>query len=300
MALAGSIVALRPQPNEQAAQVTEPALPSLETIYEVNDRGWQQLQGSSTVLPSAALRLLVLIDGKRTLGQLAGHLTDVPEAKLGKLALYLEQQGHIQVVQAGAAQKAGAFDVLDFHSGQSMSQAGREDSDPTLARKLLEDTNNFTAMLKSQGYAVRIARQVGETAKPASGGAYSVLFVEDAPTLMSAVCKFLEMEGFVPRRAGKRNEVVAELRKAPSPDLILLDVELPDVSGFDILASVRRHPALKHIPIIMITAKATREGVMQALAAGANGYITKPFEFETLMGSIRAVLGLGIEPQPGD
>ena len=279
--------------------MTEPVLPSLETIYEVNDKGWQQLQGSSTILPSAALRLLVLIDGKRTLGQLAKHLTDVPEEKLGKLALYLEQQGYIESVKPGAPHKAAAFDVIDFYSGQSTSKAPSVgSSDPAFTHKLLEDTNNFTAMLKSQGYAVRIARQVGETAKPASGGKYSVLFIEDTPTLSSAVCMFLEMEGFVPRRAGNRNEAVAELRKVPSPDLILLDIGLPDVSGFDILASVRRHPALKHIPIIMVTAKATREGVMRALADGANGYITKPFEFEPLMSSIKAVLGLGIKPKP--
>ena len=278
--------------------MTEPVLPSLETIYEVNDKGWQQLQGSSTVLPSAALRLLVLVDGKRTLEQLAKHLTDVPEEKLGKLALYLEQQGHIQQVKVGAPHKAAAFDVIDFYSGQSTSKAASVGGDPASTRKLLEDTNDFTATLKSQGYAVRIARQVGETVKPASGGRYSVLLVEDAPTLMSAVCKFLELEGFAPRRAGKRDEVVAELRKVPPPDLILLDAELPDVSGFDILASVRRHPALKHIPIIMVTGKATREGVMQALAAGANGYITKPFEFESLIGSVKAVLGIGINPQP--
>lgn len=276
----------------------EPVLPSLETVYEVNHKGWQQLRGSSTILPSAALRLLVLIDGKKTLQQLAKHLTDVPEANLGKLALYIEQQGYIQSVKAGAPQRAAAFDVIDFYSGQSTSKAASVGGDPASTRKLLEDTNSFTAMLKSQGYAVRIARQVGETVKPASGDAYSVLFVEDTSTLMSAVCKFLEMEGFVPRRAGNRSEVVAELRKVPPPDLILLDVELPDVSGFDILASVRSHPALKHIPIIMVTGKATREGVMQALAAGANGYITKPFEFDSLMGSIKAVLGIGLEPQP--
>jgi two-component system OmpR family response regulator len=149
-----------------------------------------------------------------------------------------------------------------------------------------------------QGYAVRIARQVGETVKPASGGAYSVLVVEDAPALMSAVCMFLELEGFAPHRASNRAEVLAELRKAPSPDLILLDVGLPDISGFDILASVRSHPTLKHIPIIMVTGSATREDVMRGLAAGANGYITKPFEFEPLMGSIKAVLGLAVNPKP--
>jgi CheY-like chemotaxis protein len=278
--------------------VTEPVLPNLESIYEVNDKGWQQLQGSSTILPSAALRLLVLINGKLTLGQIAKHLTDVPEASLGKLAIYLEQQGFIQQAKVGEPTKTTAFDVLDFFSGRSTSKTASPDTDPDSARKLLEDTQNFTAMLKSQGYAVRIARQVGETVEAASGGVYSVLFIDDTPTLTGVVCKYLELEGFVARRAGNRDEILAELRKVPSPDLILLDVGLPDISGFDVLASVRRHPVLKHIPIIMVTGMATREDVMRALVVGANGYITKPFEFESLMASIKAVLGLELPSQP--
>jgi len=100
--------------------VNEPVLPSAETIYEVNDKGWQQLQGSSTMLPSAALRFLVLVNGKLSLGQIATHLKDVPEARLGKIALDLEQKGYIQQVKAGEPGKAAAFDVLDFFSGRSV------------------------------------------------------------------------------------------------------------------------------------------------------------------------------------
>jgi DNA-binding response OmpR family regulator len=76
------------------------------------------------------------------------------------------------------------------------------------------------------------------------------------------------------------------------PDLILLDVMLPGESGFDILRRLRAHPVLKQIPIIMVTAVSAREDVMRALAADANGYITKPFKFDVLMKSIKAVLGI--------
>ncbi|MGB7540624.1 MAG: response regulator [Burkholderiales bacterium] len=69
-------------------------------------------------------------------------------------------------------------------------------------------------------------------------------------------------------------------------------VMLHGISGFDILQRVRSHPMLKQIPVIMVTALATREDVMRALAANANGYITKPFEFDALVNSIKAVLGL--------
>ena len=60
----------------------------------------------------------------------------------------------------------------------------------------------------------------------------------------------------------------------------------------DCLARVRQHPVLKRIPVIMVTAKSAREDVLRALSAGASGYITKPFEFESLMTAVKAVLGL--------
>ena len=130
-------------------------------------------------------------------------------------------------------------------------------------------------------------------AKPSSGGAYSVLIVEDEPALAATMRKFLELERFVPRVAANRDEVAAELRKPPLPDLILLDVMLAGASGFDILERLRGHPVLKPIPIIMVTAMSAREDVMRALAGDANGYITKPFKLDVLMKSIKAVLGIG-------
>ncbi len=67
------------------------------------------------------------------------------------------------------------------------------------------------------------------------------------------------------------------------PDLILLDVQLPDGNGFDILARMRQHPVLKNMPVIMLTAEATRESVLRGLQLGADGYVTKPFEPDVLV-----------------
>ena len=277
---------------EGAASVSEPIPRSLETIFAVNKSGWQQLMGSSTMLSDAALRFLVLVDGKLSLGQIAKHLNDVPEAKLRKIVFDLEFKGYIQSVKFGEPAKAGEFDVLDFFADQSSdSTAGSGQGDQDFVRKL-QEAQSFTAMLKQQGYVVRIARQAGEAAKPASGGAYSVLFVEDNPALSAMVRKLFELEGFVPRLAANRDEIVAELRKAPLPDLMLLEAILPGISGFDILQRVRNHPMLKQIPVIMVAEMTSREDVMRALAAGANGFITKPFEFDVLMNSVKAVLGL--------
>ena len=70
------------------------------------------------------------------------------------------------------------------------------------------------------------------------------------------------------------------------------DVVLPDADGFDILCRMRRHPVLKSVPVVMLTAKATRDAVLRGLASGANGYITKPFEADVMLKAVRTILGL--------
>lgn len=74
--------------------------------------------------------------------------------------------------------------------------------------------------------------------------------------------------------------------------MVLLDVHLPDANGFDVLARIRQHAQLKLMPVIMLTAMASRDDVLRGLVAGANGYITKPYEREALLTGIKAVLGL--------
>jgi DNA-binding response OmpR family regulator len=74
---------------------------------------------------------------------------------------------------------------------------------------------------------------------------------------------------------------------------------LPDIDGFDILLKMRQHAALKTVPVIMVTSKATREAVLTGLARGADGYITKPVEPDTLMKAIRAVLGVKVASDAG-
>jgi DNA-binding response OmpR family regulator len=93
--------------------------------------------------------------------------------------------------------------------------------------------------------------------------------------------------------ATKRDEIMIGLRQQPLPDLILLDVQLPDANGFDILTRLRQHPVLKNVPVIMLTAESTREAVLKGLQGGADGYVTKPFEPDLLVNAVKAVLGIG-------
>jgi DNA-binding response OmpR family regulator len=120
----------------------------------------------------------------------------------------------------------------------------------------------------------------------------SVLVVEDEPLVVKLLKHVLEGEGFDVRTAMNRDEIAEELRRPPLVDLVLLDVILPDIDGFQILDRIRLHPEMKSTPVVMLTSKATREAVLRGLESGANGYITKPFEIPVLIKALHAVLGM--------
>jgi DNA-binding response OmpR family regulator len=116
--------------------------------------------------------------------------------------------------------------------------------------------------------------------------------IDDDPNICTLLRMYLKLEGLDTRVATNREEIVAVIRQAPLPDLVLLDVWLPDANGFDVLAKMRQHPALKAVPVIMVTASATREAVLKGIQGGADGYVTKPFQIHPLIKAVKEVLGL--------
>ena len=92
--------------------------------------------------------------------------------------------------------------------------------------------------------------------------------------------------------AGNRKEILTALSQKPLPDAVLLDVLLPDTNGFELLAKMRAHPRLRELPVIMLTAAASRDDVLQGLLNGADGYVTKPFDMDRVVCAVCDVLGL--------
>ena len=82
------------------------------------------------------------------------------------------------------------------------------------------------------------------------------------------------------------------------PDLILLDVMLPDESGYDIVRKLRKHPATQDIPIIMVTAKTTEMDMIKGLDGGADDYIKKPFSIMELITRVKALLRRTAKEEP--
>jgi CheY-like chemotaxis protein len=259
-----------------------------QDVFSLTDQGRAQLHGAGTNLSPEELGLLVLVDGRASAEKVARSSGSVPPGRaleiLGKLA-------QLELIAPGGGQPSDAIQVDDFFT-LSVPAA-------PAAAEASADHEAGIATLQDQGYFVRIARRAAVERKLAEGQKLAVLVVEDEPHLGKLLQTYLKLEGFVPRLATGRDQVVAQLRQAPPPDLMLLDVTLPDADGFEILARLRQHPALKAMPVILLTAKATRESVLRGLRGGADGYITKPFEIDVLMKGVKAVLGLdGAPPAP--
>ena len=256
-------------------------------VYVLTERAEKELRGAETSLSPAAIELLVRIDGNQTAGQVAqGVRLLSPDAVTETLRRLLED-GLIRLLP----RDGGAHDFVDFFSGKAPAPPTRKATNEVKA-----EASTGASTLQKQGYYVRIARRDATRMKAPVDRPLSVTVVEDEPLLAKFLKQYLAFEGYNVRTAGNREEILASFRSPPLPDLVLLDVMLPDADGFDILLKMRPHPVLKKVPVIMVTAKATREAVLKGLAGGADGYITKPFEADALIQAIKAVMGLSKIP----
>jgi two-component system phosphate regulon response regulator PhoB len=116
-----------------------------------------------------------------------------------------------------------------------------------------------------------------------------VLIVEDEAPLVTLLRYNLEKQGFRVEDAGDGGEALTRITEMP-PDLLLLDWMLPTVSGIEVCRQLRRRPATRTLPIIMLTARAEDQDAVRGLDTGADDYITKPFSTEALIARIRALL----------
>lgn len=252
-------------------------------VYTLTTKGQEELRSGATALSPAEFELLVRIDGSQSLSQLRAGMTPAAAGVFAAAFMTLQDKKFVAVAVVDPFTEQFNARMNDFEMTQAEAEA-----------------DSGAASLKKAGYYVRIARPRGPAKPREPGQALSAIVVDDEPMLAKFIQSYLMFEGFKVRVASNREEVVTEFRKQPAPDLILLDVVLPDADGFDILLRLRQHPVLKHVPVIMLTGKATRESVLKGLAAGADGYVTKPFEADALMHVVRTVLGLPAEPEgPG-
>jgi len=125
-----------------------------------------------------------------------------------------------------------------------------------------------------------------------------VLVVEDEESILLSLEFLLNKEGYAVSTA-RDGATALQLLERQSPDLVLLDVMLPLLDGFELCRTIRADPALVKTRIMLVTARGREAEIARGLALGADAYLTKPFSTRELMDTVRALLADRTTPAAG-
>ena len=120
-----------------------------------------------------------------------------------------------------------------------------------------------------------------------------ILVIDDDPALQKLVVALLKRGEMDTVSAMTGQEAEDALQTDPLPDLVLLDLMLPEISGIDLLKKIRKQSKFDHLPVVILSALADPEQIREGLEAGADRYLTKPYLANNLLKTVREVLAQG-------
>lgn len=118
----------------------------------------------------------------------------------------------------------------------------------------------------------------------------TVLIIEDEEDAAELFAEMMRVSGFRVLKTSKSAPAIS-MMTADRPDVVLLDIMMPEISGLDILRQMRRDPNLANIPVVMVTAKSMPADIKNGMEAGASTYLTKPVGFMELKEAVERILG---------
>jgi PAS domain S-box-containing protein len=140
--------------------------------------------------------------------------------------------------------------------------------------------------------AVRwIAEATADQGEPREGRP-RVLLADDNADMRDYVRRILDAGGYAVETVARGDEALAAAKRAPHPDLVLSDVMMPGLDGFELVAALRADPALDGLPIVLLSARAGEEARVEGLSSGADDYLLKPFSARELRARIDGVIRL--------
>jgi len=114
-----------------------------------------------------------------------------------------------------------------------------------------------------------------------------VLIVDDDVRNIFALSSVLERRGMTVQSAGTGREAIEMLETGPGPSIVLMDIMMPEMDGFETMRTIRENPHLRRLPIIALTAKAMKGDRERCLEAGASDYLAKPVNTDQLLTTLR-------------
>ncbi|HSS66839.1 MAG TPA: response regulator, partial [Gammaproteobacteria bacterium] len=138
------------------------------------------------------------------------------------------------------------------------------------------------------GFDIDSAPEQDEIAQSAGSGLPYALVVDDSLSARRALAQFIGDSGFEVGTARDGLEAI-DLINAKRPDVVLLDLEMPRMNGLELTSHIRANSATRRLPIVMVTSRSTEKHRRQAIAAGVDHYVTKPFSEDELIGTVESL-----------
>jgi len=248
-----------------------------ERIYRLTKAGRDAWESQDAAVPADYRRLLWIMDFHGHAGLLRKLVGSYPGHILNEWLDELEQLGLIEQVPAGEEAERD-FAVPD------------DDTQKFDTRILRDETEKAASALARTGAYLALDRLRVRQGTPKRPEDTVVLIVEDDPDQLALADLRMTMAGYRVRVAQSATAFLQSMFEEGAPDLLVLDIELPDGDGFEILTRMRRHKVLADLPIVMLTAKTDPEAIGRGLGLGADGYITKPYTKNILADVVRRVL----------
>ena len=258
-----------------------------DNLFYRTDLGDKAMRGQAGQIAPDMIRVLALIAGEAHFDVIKKRAIRMPEDVLIETLNKLVENG---LLMRRAATSGHDLDFTEHFEQPipaapilSAADQTRLDMAASSGHDVLTKTGSFLQLAAGTGPVTPLGKAWTDII---------VLIIEDDEIQARFAQNIVMKAGFKQRHAATREEIVGELNKSPLPDCVLMDVELPGINGFDVLARMRQHPKLKEVPVIMLTALASQSDVFKGLSLGATAYISKPYKKQTLIETVVRTLGL--------
>lgn len=253
-------------------------------VYRRTSIGQKMLTTPDRTCPLEHQRILALLDQDTHTDVIRGCLRQFPDTLLSDWLAEMEELGYLNSNLADITQN---LDFTDLFKAPRPAPAPLAQED----RKRIDRQTSLAAVtLGDRGAFLSQDRIKNREPLRKTPGEISVLVVEDDPDQAALADMRVSMGGYSVRLAASQSALRQEFYAGRLPEILLLDVMLPDGDGFEILAAMRRHPRLALLPVVMLTVVTGKENVRRGLELGADGYITKPYSKNIVVETIRDVL----------
>lgn len=248
-----------------------------ETVYRVSQAGRKVLESKDASVPSDYRTILWVMEFQGV-DHLKPLMSMYPEQRISDCLVEMKELGFVEQIASSIPGQEGTT-ILQSPPQEIVSVAAE---DLVTARDALSQHGAYLAEER-----LKVRTRIDKAAPEVT-----VLVVEDDPDQLALADLRVSMAGYGVRVADSQAAMLRSMAQEGTPDLILLDVTLPDGDGFDILARLRSLPSFTSLPIVMLTAKTGPNDIVKGIMLGADGYITKPYSKDVLATVIRHILQL--------